>query len=165
MKQKKANRALLEKNKKKLKKNENAAKMGESIDIEALMTESKHRLERSKNVIVYNLEDTNDVFKDTENLEKLMENVRLELQMLSVVRLGKYDKRKPRPLKISFPSKKRALLLLKYSSKLTSHGVRVTNDMTKSLQEFLKNIRDELKHRIENGEEYLTMKFIKNVPE
>ena len=60
-----------------------------------MVRENKHRQKRNGNVIFYKREDTNNVLKDRENLEKLMNTAKLELQMLSVVRLVKYDTKNP----------------------------------------------------------------------
>ena len=135
-----------------------------STNNELLFSEIKDRCERSKNIIIYNVKDENKEIVDWEQIAELFSSLKLNVTTVSMVRLGTFESGKSRPLKVSLSTEKDALLILRCRIELTSKGISVSNDMTKVQQKFLKDKREELHDRIENGEKDLTIKFIKNVP-
>jgi len=88
---------------------------------------------------------------------------------LKVVRLGKHDQNKTRPIKAAFSSAADVFDILKSKKKLLSSQppstIRISSDRTLFQRNFMKKLRDELESRKNNGEEYLIIKYVKGSPE
>lgn len=138
---------------------------------EDLFEEFQDRFERSKNIIIVGVPE-----KHISNREERHETERNEAariintiypdcpRAVKVIRVGKYDGKKIRPLKISFSAQEIAKTVLRNKANLQVDGVRIYSDQTPQQQKFMKNLKDELQQRIDNGEKDLTIKFSKGKP-
>lgn len=138
---------------------------------EDLYEEFQDRAERSKNIIIVGVPE-----KHISNIEERRETERNEAANIlstiypdcpkaaKVLRVGKYDGKKVRPLKLSFTSQEIAKTIMRNKSNLKVEGVRIYSDQTPQQQNFIKKLRDELQQRKDNGERDLIIKFLKGTP-
>lgn len=133
-----------------------------------LVQELREQDIRSKNVIVFGIPEskhTRDDLRradDTSIVENTFRSSNINAAPLSVIRLGKINKDKVRPLKLTFADSATAKSVLKCSS-LLKDNIRFKSDLTPSQQSHLKHLNSELKRRNDNGEN-LTIKYIRSVP-
>ena len=136
-----------------------------SADKEEIFTEIENRRLKSMNVIVYNfavcpanlndLTTINDILGEIENCPKA----------IYASRFGKSRDKNPKPLKISFNSKRDALIVLRLKNKLESdYGISVKNDLTPAQLNFRKDIYAELEKRLAEGEKDLKIHFYNGTP-
>lgn len=128
--------------------------------------EIQDRLYREKNIIMVGLKEqnNNDNNYDFKEVHNILSNIYQECPMpLKITRLGKYNGTKPRPLKIVFDSSEIAKCLLKNKSKCRN-GIKIYSDQTPSQRDYMHKLQIELKNREQNGENNLTIKYLKGVP-
>lgn len=138
---------------------------------EDLFKEFQDRAERSKNIIIVGVPErhisNSEERRETERNEaaRILNTIYPDCpRPVKVVRVGKYDGNKIRPLKLSFSSQEIAKTILRNKANLTLDGVRIYSDQTPQQQKFMKNLRDELQQRKDNGEKDLIIKFSKGTP-
>lgn len=136
-----------------------------NINEEELISEAMDRIERSRNIIVYNLPESN---QDESEIKKVLGSVTDDPQVEHIVRLGQPIPAKNRPIKIVFGDKFAARKILKNKSKLKNtqfSNVRLMDDLSRKQLDYLKTLRLELKNRVDSGETWLTIKYIRNIPQ
>lgn len=84
-------------------------------------------------------------------------------QPTAVFRVGKYSATKNRRIKVCFSSEEPVRLILSNKGNLPE-GYKIYSDETPSQQKHLQSLKDELNRRLENGENNLTIKYVKGVP-
>ena len=122
---------------------------------------------KEKNVMIFNLHDHNDIQKDLEYIKKFLTNYNVNIKNLTIKRIGIFSKDKKRPIKLFFKTRYEAFNLLKKSKIIatnTKHKIFITNDKTIAQQQYEKEIRSQLKQRIDNGENNLKIKYINSIP-
>lgn len=136
-----------------------------------VIAELQERVERSKNIVVVGIPE-----QHLENKEARQETDRSKLSQIiktiypdcpkekRVLRLGKYDGKKIRPLKVLFASEDTAKIILRNQVNLKLDGVRIYSDQTPKQQKQITNLKLELEKRLESGEDHLTIKYIKGTP-
>lgn len=129
------------------------------------------RFERSKNIIIVGVPE-----KHIENIEERRKTDTYEADKIisaiypgcpkaeRVSRVGKYDAKKTRPLKICFSSQEISKTILRTKANLKTDDIRVYSDQTPQQQKFMRNLRNELEQRKEKGEKDLIIKYIKGTP-
>lgn len=136
-----------------------------------LIVELQERAERSRNIVVAgvaeihsdSMEDRRKV--DRHEIESIIKTIYPDCpQAERVLRLGKYDGKKTRPLKVSFASRETVKTVLRNKANIKVEGVRIYSDQTPHQQKFMINLKKELQQRQENGDENLTIKYIKGIP-
>lgn len=138
--------------------------------VEAAIQEIHERDNRAKNIILFNLceaECQDDKSKVKELLTSLCPNILVP--DFRVFRLGKQVTGKTRPLKICFPSRELAAAAMigfkKHPApKIQNGDVKVSRDKTFMERNTLAKLHKELKLRQENGEEKLTIRYIRGTP-
>ena len=83
------------------------------------------------------------------------------LDILNVTRLGKFDVKKTRPVKVTVATDQQTLSVLKRGRDLLGKGIKTKNDMTPTQLSLLHDTRDDLKKRIEAGDVNLTIKYVR----
>lgn len=138
---------------------------------EDIVSELQDRNFRDKNVILTSipepeLSDLNERrdFDRSEVLKILRAIYKDCPEPVKISRLGKYESGKSRPIKACFGSQETAKLILRNKNKENCGVVRIYSDQTKYQQIFMKNLKEELQHRTQNGETNLTIKYIKGTP-
>lgn len=145
-------------------------------NINELISEMIDRQSRYKNILLFNLPesnlDSNSTNMDLITVKDILKYLNLESIPTSIFRLGKPPSTstpiKPRPLKICFSDQKTVFDIFSTQYKLKSNSswkdIRFSSDQTKKQQEHMSQLRQELLNRKSNGEPDLTIKYIKGTP-
>ena len=138
---------------------------------ESLLVECQERAERSKNLVVTGIPEENLTSllarqdADKTKLSKITRTIYPNCpEPIKVFRLGKYDSKKTRPLKLCFSSQDTVKTILRNKDIVKVDGVRIYSDQTPQQQKFISNLRNELKKRQVSGEENLKIKYVKGIP-
>lgn len=87
---------------------------------------------------------------------------------LKIIRLGRYESDKLRPIKAVFSTSSNTFEILKNKRKLSllvpPSRINISSDRTLYQRDFMRKLREELAARSSNGETGLIIKFIKGVP-
>lgn len=143
------------------------------FNYENIIAEMHERTQRERNVIISGIVEINSKnFEERQSHDKsevakvLKPFVANYADPVKVFRLGKYDEKKSRPIKVCFASPATAKSIFRNKSAITerSKEIKIYSDETPLQKETLKKLRDELKRRTENGENDLTIKFTKGMP-
>ena len=123
------------------------------------LRESEERKKREPNVILYNMEENENVEKDVEKISQLLEPFQLknkikiqENEIPRVFRLGKPVPEKPRPMLITFTDKVSKISFLKKWKELKEINMWAQADMTLKQREKNRELIMECKRRNEAGE-------------
>lgn len=139
--------------------------------LETILTEINERKIRSKNIIIIGVPE-----QHLENSEARKEAEKKEILRITriadpkcpepemITRLGKFDPKKTRPIKLSFKSQDIAISILRNSKNIKSDNVILFPDKTPQQQAYMKELKEELKQRIEDGEKDLVIRYIKGMP-
>lgn len=71
---------------------------------------------------------------------------------------------KARPMKLCFDSQETVKIILRNKTGIKENSFRIYSDQTPYQQNFMVNLKKELKERQERGETDLTIKYIKGIP-
>lgn len=133
--------------------------------------ELQERSERSKNLIVHNIEESKSADLN-ERIEHDKTQVRAILEKLGrgtitnfkVIRIGR-KVQKARPIKLLLPDQATALECLKQKKKLQGSNISITADRTALQRAHLKELYAELEHRKKDGESDLIISYHKGHPQ
>lgn len=156
-----------------LKNNSNVVRSDDFI-----INEINERNVRSKNLIFYNVNEcesnrsdertANDVEQVTSTIKSIFDSSSVPPLPLKVIRLGRYQSGKLRPIKAVFASASDAFDIMKNKKKIALQNppspVSISTDRTQYQRESMKKLREELALRTKNGHSNLTIKFIKGTP-
>ena len=117
----------------------------EAIKSQQRELERRDRIERSKNVVIYGLKESDDQKPQIEIVQELFSST-LELpdiEVLRAIRLGKYraEHRNPRPIRVFLSSARDKSAIMKNKKKLASTKIFINNDLTKEQSEREKKLR------------------------
>lgn len=137
-----------------------------------LILELKERSEREQNVVIVGIPEKNDksfIARRTHDMEEFMKVATTLIENcpkpIKSMRLGKYITGKDRPLKICFANRDTPRLLLQKRSKLPENtNIKIYSDQTIAQKQYLQSVREELRKRLENGEDNLVIKYNKGIP-
>lgn len=136
-----------------------------------IINEVQERLTRDKNIIISGLTESSSA-----NINDKREHDRAEVakiiqkaypeetapKVVKMYRLGKVTASKPRLIKVGFESPLVPKTILKNRTQI--ENVKIYSDQTPYQQKFMKDLKEDLRRRIENGEKDLTIKYINGVP-
>lgn len=141
-----------------------------------IIAEISERQKRSKNVMLYGVQE-NQVLPvvernrvDAQAVESLFAFLldNKAVSILSIRRVGRMTAGRVRPLKIALSSDGDVGALLSNASKLKTSGgykdVFMSIDRTPKQQEAYRAVKKELQARIQNGENNLTIRYVKGTP-
>ncbi|KAK5640701.1 hypothetical protein RI129_009248 [Pyrocoelia pectoralis] len=135
---------------------------------EEIITEVAERQLRSRNVIMYNLNENHSNDQDLIDVQDVIKKIStVPTEHIKLFRLGQSKSpNKPRPIKIIFKNSDDAISVLRNNKKLKeiNSTIFVRSDLTKMQLEHLSNLRTELQERISNGEKDITIRYIRGVP-
>lgn len=145
------------------------------MDYNAFINEYIDRENRSKNIVLYNIEESESLSDETEKYNLDLEKIDTALKVLNlginskdikIRRLGKFFEGKKRPIKVFLSNKESALKAIKNKRKLNEQhkDIYVSLDQTAMQREYYKKIRSELVSRKGDGESDLFIKYINNMP-
>lgn len=130
---------------------------------ESILAEVQERQKRMNNIMMFNLPETNDdMMKASEILRLLVTNY--EIGVAKVLRVGKANKNGIRALKITLNNANDVDQVV-WAKKgiLKGRNVYISADLTPMQNENLKQLKQEMETRKENGEN-VVIRFIKGVP-
>lgn len=149
---------------------------GTQIDNEFIINEINERNKRASNLIFYNINESesnqideriaNDLNQVKIVISSILNNTGNQPALVKVIRLGRYQGNKTRPLKVVLNSISDTFDILKNKNNLAAHHptISVSSDRTQHQRDGMKRLRDELALRSSNGEDELIIKFVKGVP-
>lgn len=132
---------------------------------EQIMEEIEDRVNRSKNLIFFDLEeDNNGVTTDVDLANDILHMIIPNGDFpMNVMRLGKRQQGRHRPLRISLPSKQDAIRILRNKSRY-SGPMRIIQDQTLKQRAYFKDIQAQLKALKDAGVNDKTIRFINGMP-
>lgn len=143
--------------------------------IEIITVEAVERINRAKNIIIKNVrEDTGTIEErsrsDANKVADILSALDTTEVPMSINRLGRNpSSRFPRPLKVTFSCQATARFVLRNKHKLldnqSTKQIKIFDDKTPTQINYLNSVREELQNRSEEGEENLTIKYIRGIPE
>lgn len=132
--------------------------------------EIMERVRRSHNIIIRNVQESNAVEQDTITVNQIFDHIipQQSHHVISISRIGTHSPPKNRPILVSFsnPSIVKKILRNKKLLKLVDsfRAISLSDDLTPNQSNYLRELRDRLRHRLQQGETDLTIKFLKGVP-
>ncbi|CAI6376334.1 unnamed protein product [Macrosiphum euphorbiae] len=139
-------------------------------NVESVYSELMDRQSRARNIIFFNIQEFNslpDQLTDTLTVDEILKSIDLNINKVSVRRLGKQSN-KPRPLLTTLPNSSDVFEVLKVKRKLLSTAnfkdICIASDRTTQQRQFFTKIVSQIKQRNDNGEDNLFIKYINNVP-
>lgn len=141
------------------------------LSCEDIVSEFKDRTDREKNIIIVGITETNEKNLSTRRKYDLEEATKVIIPLyencpkpINCMRLGKYEPEKSRPLKVCFDNSNIPKFLMRNKTKLPNN-IMIYSDQTPAQRAHFQLLRDELKRRLSNGENDLSIKYIKNRPQ
>ncbi|XP_028163109.1 uncharacterized protein LOC114354755 [Ostrinia furnacalis] len=141
-------------------------------DCDDLISEVQERYQREKNLIIVGIDEI--ISKsleerrnhDMSQVKNVVESFGLNCaQPNKVIRIGKFDSNKSRPIKACFETSETPKLILRNKTTFQKDPkIKIYSDETPYQKKVMQKLRDELKQRTEAGEKDLTIKFIKGIP-
>lgn len=149
-----------------------------NLSNEFIINEINERNKRAKNVIFYNIQESNSnqtgerLSYDNKQVNSTIASILVDTDNLptplKVIRLGRYQPGKLRPIKAIFESDSIVFDIIRNKNKLTHSNppstVYISTDRTPYQRDYMKSLKEELMTRTKNGEAGLTIKFIKGTP-
>lgn len=145
-----------------------------TADQNVIINEFIEREKRSKNIVLFNIEDKpiNEENKnnniDTKKVKDILKllDIDIDIGAAKIRRLGKIEENKRRPIKITLSSKEDSLKAVRQKKKLRDleEKVFVSLDLTPMQRDYYKKIKGELDERKNNGEEDIFIKYMNNIP-
>lgn len=139
---------------------------------EHLISEIRERNLRNNNVIMFNLpESTSSTLEErTSNDKAAVEEtirsiVNTPIEIRHVIRLGRPNPTRSRPVKVVLKNEYDAINVLKSKHNLPSNSeIRINSDLTPMQRDYLNSLRNQLKQRQDKGESDITIKYIRGTP-
>lgn len=134
------------------------------------VNELEERRDRAKNVIIMNVPESisknqeqklKHDYNEVASIISAFEGINTE--KISVVRLGKEEENRTRPIKVSLRYPNEANLIIQ-NNRLLKNGVRVKHDLTFAQRQQLRSLWNEVEERHAEGEDDLTVKFFNGLP-
>uniref|UniRef100_A0A8D9AFS8 Uncharacterized protein n=1 Tax=Cacopsylla melanoneura TaxID=428564 RepID=A0A8D9AFS8_9HEMI len=158
---------LLEANKMKVQENQPSE---EFKDTDAIINEMNERERRAKNVLIFDIQETNStelqdkILHDKQKVNSILESLQLpNLGTNSRIRrLGKHSEN-PRPILITVENKFNAISILRKAREANKKNIK--KDMTPMQRDRMKSLQEKLKKKIDDGETNWTIRYIKGSPQ
>lgn len=138
---------------------------------EDVITECLERYIRAKNIIITGIQEavsknvSERFMSDKQEIMKVIRKIDINCpEPKQIVRLGKYQPNKIRPIKALFATEETAKLILRQKINTPLDNVIIYSDRTPYQRDLMEKLKLELQHRAANGETNLTIKYVKGVP-
>ncbi|KAJ8667827.1 hypothetical protein QAD02_009490 [Eretmocerus hayati] len=131
---------------------------------EQLIAEAKERMHREKNIIIFGVDENDETDDLKEEIIFLLSGAPFSLEEIRVLRLGKADADKIRPVKVIFNSHEEAKWVLINQKSFCKDNMRCANDKTLLQQEYMRNLSVKLEEMKKAGSKNVRIKYIRNVP-
>lgn len=136
---------------------------------ETMLQEIIERKARKNNIILIGIPEQispnkdERISKDREDVIKALANINEIPCPTKMYRIGKYSPNKSRGIKICFDSEVHVKKILR-DKKALPDNIKVYSDQTRLQQQLLQDLRNELSQRQKNGENNITIKYIRGLP-
>ncbi|KAL4083401.1 hypothetical protein QTP88_028724 [Uroleucon formosanum] len=136
---------------------------------ESLISEMLDRQSRARNLIIFNLPESNNSHSPEEDkllVKSVLDTLSPNLGTATVFRLG-HKSDEPRPVKVTLLEVSDDFTVLKNKHKLRTsdfNSFRITPDRTAMQRYQLREVLSKLEQRKAAGESNLVMKFVKDIP-
>lgn len=138
---------------------------------EEIIIELNERNQRSKNILISGIPESisNDPKErqvyDKTALCNILKTIYTSCpEPNKIFRIGKYNPDKTRLIKACFECKDTAKQILRSKPNVKNNDIKIFSDQTPQQQAYFKVLKSELECRIKNGEENLSIKYVKGVP-
>lgn len=148
--------------------------VSDQSSMDTFLTEVNERADRANNIIIYNIPESNSneiqtrIEDDQQKISDLLAILNKDLaaeKILKVLRLGKKNENRPRPLKVVFSDSRVAKEVLVSGNKMANrHAYKIKNDLTVMQRDCISRVVTELNRRKAEGEENLILKYRNNMP-
>ncbi|KAJ2954688.1 hypothetical protein O0L34_g2985 [Tuta absoluta] len=145
-------------------------KLPKPSDYEEMTSEIRERSLREKNIIICGIPEIDSKVRSERFAHDKKETIKSIKQIIpdceephKIVRLGKYNPEKPRALKVCFTKQETAKEVLRKRNSIND-SLKIYSDETPCQKIYLKLLQDELKRRIESGEQDICIKYVKGTP-
>ncbi|KAJ8727994.1 hypothetical protein PYW08_016379 [Mythimna loreyi] len=142
-----------------------------TITYEDAMAEFQERQARSKNIILVGVPEAKGSNKedrmkcDIHEVTKILKAILPECPEPNMIRrLGNYKPETVRHIKVFLPSPDLAKTILRNKAMINLDPYKIFSDQTPYQQKFIKNLKQELHLRTENGEKDLIIKYVNGTP-
>lgn len=150
-----------------LEKNTNTSANPATVTEEEIMGELQDRERRSKNIMIYNLEESSsneNIDQDIVNVKCTIQSVRkINVDNIKIMRLGVKRQGTTRPLKVILNSKEDALDIIKNKFKCRN-PIKIDHDRTPKQRKHLQDLKEQLKSLHESGLRDKTIRYINGIP-
>ncbi|CAI6360305.1 unnamed protein product [Macrosiphum euphorbiae] len=144
---------------------------------EFIFNEINERNRCANNLLFYNIEECDSnrlddrISFDLVQINNVIKTILVETSIIpkKVIRIGRSQAGKSRPIKVIFDSKSDVFDIIKNKRKLSQcnsslSSINISTDRTLYQRETMKKLREELNQRTSKGEMDLTIKFVNGVP-
>lgn len=142
-----------------------------TMDSESLFYEIQERITRSRNIMIYQKEESTSSNLDDRILhdKAIVQNICSEIELVTdnfkVIRVGQWkNDGNKRPMKVIFPDAGFATEILKRKSHLFRKGFRISADQTPMQRDQYNKLKVELKERIDAGEKDISIRYFRGIP-
>lgn len=144
-----------------------------SLDSDNIQIEILDRIRRKNNIVIMGVPETSRGLEN-DDIQRLIDSLvpGVSANLKTCFRIGKTPKPEntgnPRPIKVVFKSEDDSLSILKNKKKIDTNefqGISIKADLTFAQLSHLSSLREEMKKRQHQGEQNLTIKYVKNIPQ
>lgn len=152
---------------------QSAGSSGQSGQVEITLTEMQERDARASNALIFGAQEaTSDsieerITHDTRIVKEMLNfvNANTTTDQLKIIRMGRYNPNKRRPIKVTFPSRETANMVLRNKNKVPKEcGMYIKFDQTPMQRSYLLNLLAEKQKRTDQGENNLKIKYHAGIP-
>lgn len=142
-------------------------------DMESVYYEMNERIKRSTNFMLYNVPESQSrnlqerIADDRREVTNILTEINAEvpeLDLKNIIRVGKSNGGKPRPLKVVTTNAQYIKRILHLKNMIRNSIWKIGADQTLIQRNLLKETKEKLKTRLDAGEKDLTIKFVNGVP-
>lgn len=139
---------------------------------EEILAELNDQNARKKNILIIGIPESKSIYAKERSAYDKAEVLKIIKPILEncpepirVLRVGKYNVNKNRSIKVCYESDITTKTILKDKHKLQNSTIKIFSDQTPFMQAKFKKLKEELNRRNSNGEQYLTIKYLKGIPQ
>ncbi|KAJ8685001.1 hypothetical protein QAD02_020794 [Eretmocerus hayati] len=134
-----------------------------ATNMEELIHEAQERMLRSRNLLFFNVPESNNQSADYGMIINLLKEIPVDTRNLVVSRIGNPSSNHIRPIAVTFSNNQDPHLVMRNRRKIPGRII-VGFDKTKNQQAQYKEAAARLKARLDSGESGLSIRYIKGVP-
>lgn len=139
--------------------------------LEEFINEMEDRKSRACNVIITNIKEANGnnqkerIEEDNDSVKNILQKIDANFnETFKIQRLGKYDKKRNRLIKVCFESAEIALKILKNKKNLDTTAIKIFGDKTKKQTEYYRKLKQELEEIEKAGDKTKRILYVNNIP-